>query len=207
MIEPIKYEKLFSTPFLRYQVNDHKRLSAQLLEEGEKLRDQDEGASKSNRGGWHSTGNIFEHDTPGIQQLRVIAARAVKQATIKIGAKADLKVLNLKLFGWMNANPKGGFNAPHAHPGAHWSGVYYVSQPEVEVGSSGKIEFIAPRADLAHWKLLDAPAFRLKRSLRPEAGELLLFPSYLTHWVFPNEADEERVTVAFNATFRKSKSR
>ena len=31
----------------------------------------------------------------------------------------------------------------------------------------------------------------------------MIFPSYLVHWVYPNEAGGERVTIAFNATLRK----
>jgi len=96
-------------------------------------------------------------------------------------------------------------NAPHTHPGAHWSGVYYVSQPRIETGKSGKIEFLNPRTDLPNWRILKAPAFSAKKSLRPESGEMILFPSYLVHWVYPNETEEDRVTVAFNATFRLSK--
>ena len=105
----------------------------------------------------------------------------------------------------MNANPKGGYNAPHTHPGAHWSGVYYVSQPDFEDGSSGMIELLDPRLELPHWRILDAAAFRGKRTLRPAAGELIVFPSYLVHWVHPNQSEEERVTIAFNATFRRPK--
>ena len=114
--------------------------------------------------------------------------------------------LNLKLFGWMNANPPGGFNAPHTHPGAHWSGVYYVSLPEIETGNSGMIEFMDPRTDLPNWRLLKSNAFSAKKKIRPAPGEMILFPSYLVHWVYPNEATEERVSIAFNATFSKPKA-
>ena len=31
--------------------------------------------------------------------------------------------------GWVNINPTGAMNAPHDHPGAFWSGVYYVQVP------------------------------------------------------------------------------
>ncbi len=206
MIEQTKYEKLFSTPLLRYSVLDHTDLNAALLEEGRRLRQSDEGVSKSNRGGWHSKGNLFDEPADCIVRLRALATEAVHEATRKINAKVDPETLRLKLFGWMNANPPGGFNAPHTHPGAHWSGVYYVSQPEIEEGTSGMIEFLDPRSDLPNWRLLQAPSFRLKRKLRPAAGEIVMFPSYLLHWVYPNETDEERVSIAFNATFRKPKT-
>ena len=204
MISQTKFQKLFSTPLLRFNVDDAEALNAELLVEGVRLRSETESVSKSNRGGWHSAGNLFDNEAPCIQLLKSAATSAVLTATQKIGAKADMTALGLKMFAWMNANPLGGFNAPHTHPGAHWSGVYYVAQPDVEIGSSGKIEFLDPRSDLPNWRLLQAPAFSAKKTIRPAPGELILFPSYLVHWVYPNETDEERVTIAFNATFRKS---
>lgn len=203
MIEHTKFEKLFSTPLVRFRVTSHAALSAALLAEGAMMRAEDEGVTKSNRRGWHSTGNLFDRPSECITDLRVAAEMAVLHATRKITSKVDPEDLRMKLFGWMNVNPKDGYNAPHTHPGAHWSGVYYVSQPDIETGQSGMIEFIAPRTELPHWDILDASAFRLKKRIRPAAGEIILFPSYLLHWVYPNEVDADRVTVAFNATFRK----
>lgn len=203
MIEQTKFEKLFSTPLVRFRVANHAALSKALLREGVVMRAEDEGISKSNRRGWHSAGNLFDRSSDCMTELRVAAEMAVLHATRKITTKVDPEDFRMKLFGWMNVNPKDGYNAPHTHPGAHWSGVYYVSQPETEDGHSGMIEFVAPRMDLPHWDILQAGAFRLKKRIRPAAGEIILFPSYLLHWVYPNEADTERVTVAFNATFRK----
>ncbi|WP_400088604.1 TIGR02466 family protein [Yoonia sp. R78084] len=200
-----KFEKLFSTPVFRFNLADSAALNRDLLAEGARLRSTSEGVDKSNRGGWHSAGNLFENEAACIQRLKSEALIAVATASRKIGAKADLDALDVKLFAWMNANPPGGFNAPHTHPGAHWSGVYYVAQPEVDEGSSGKIEFLDPRSDLPSWRLLKAPAFNAKKAIRPMPGEMILFPSYLVHWVYPNEAPEERVTIAFNATYRKQR--
>ena len=205
MLERTKFEKLFSTPLIRFKVADHETLDKALLEEGNKQRSLDQGASKSNRGGWHSSGNLFEGDAECIKRLNNLAEHSIWQANETIGAKADSNELELKIFAWMNMNPVQGFNAPHTHPGAHWSGVYYVNQPPTESESAGMIEFMAPRTDLPNWRILEASAFRLKKKLRPQAGEIVLFPSYLLHWVYPNESDEERVTIAFNGTFRKKR--
>jgi len=205
IIEQTKYEKLFSTPVFRYHFPEHADLDRALLDEGAVMRASSEGVTKSNRGGWHSEGNLFDRQTPCIKVLRTLAEEAVENATRKVGAKSDLASLKLRLFAWMNANPAGGYNAPHTHPGSHWSGVYYVSQPDVEEGNSGMIEFLDPRTDLPNWRILKAPAFKLKKKIRPVPGDMILFPSYLVHWVHPNETDEERVTIAFNAKFRKRK--
>ena len=206
MIEQTKFEKLFATPLLRFRCPDHEALNTALLAEGRALRAGDKGSSKSNRGGWHSSGNLFKHKADCVERLRALSEEAVLSATRKITTKVDPATLGLKLFGWMNANPPGGFNAPHTHPGAHWSGVYYVSQPEVESGTSGMIEFLDPRSDLPNWRILESRSFALKKKIRPKPGEMILFPSYLVHWVYPNETDEERVSIAFNATFSKPKS-
>ncbi|MFG5383404.1 TIGR02466 family protein [Yoonia sp. R2-816] len=198
-------ETLFGTPLLRFQVTNHAALDAALLEEGARQREASEGVNKSNRGGWHSAGNIFDWDADCVRTLYAAAEASVYEATRRVSAKVDPATLRLKISGWMNMNPPGGFNAPHTHPGAHWSGVYYVSQPAVEEGTSGMIEFLDPRSDLPNWRILRAKAFRPKRRIRPRVGEIVMFPSYLVHWVYPNETDEERVSIAFNATFRKAK--
>jgi len=65
---------------------------------------------------------------------------------------------------------------------------------------------LAPTSDLPNWRILQAPPFRMKKKLRPAPGEMILFPSYLVHWVYPNETDEERWSIAFNATFRKART-
>lgn len=206
MLQQGKSETLFSTPLIRYTVEDHAALDAALMAEGARLRAAHEGVSKSNKGGWHSEGNLLTSDAPCIVTLRAAIEAALDDANRKIRAKADPADLRLKLFGWMNVNPPGGFNAPHTHPGAHWSGVYYVAQPAVETGTSGMIEFLDPRSDLPNWRILRAKAFRPKRQIRPQPGEIVIFPSYLVHWVYPNETDEERVTIAFNATFKRQRS-
>jgi uncharacterized protein (TIGR02466 family) len=203
MLEPVASERLFYTPLLRFRLPEHAALDEGLLAEGERLRTGSDGVRKSNRGGWHSEGNLFENPAEPVQTLRRAAVLSVMEAIRAVGSKNAPESFEMKLFAWMNMNPTGGFNAPHTHPGAHWSGVYYVRQPTVETGNSGMIEFLDPRSDLPAWRILQAKAFRSKRKIRPEAGEIVLFPSYLVHWVYPNETGEERVTIAFNATLRR----
>lgn len=207
MFEDTTAESLFSTPLMRFKVAGHAELDARLLSEGARLRAIDEGIQKSNRGGWHSDGNLFDNPADCIAQLRGLAVDAIWKGMQNARSQTDPDTLDLKISGWMNANPQGGFNAPHTHPRAHWSGVYYVSQPAVQDGNSGMIEFLDPRSDLPNWRLLRAKPFRPKRKIRPEAGEIVLFPSYLVHWVYPNETEHERVTIAFNATFTKKRKK
>jgi ectoine hydroxylase-related dioxygenase (phytanoyl-CoA dioxygenase family) len=39
---------------------------------------------------------------------------------------------------------------------------------------------------------------------RPEAGDILLWPAFLLHFVHPNLSDERRISISFNATLKWS---
>ena len=202
-LEQTDCEELFSTPLFRFRLPQADSFNRELLAQGRRLRAQSDGVEKSNYGAWHSLGNLFETSALCILKLKSAVEAAAYIATQNVSPDLDLATLKMDIYGWMNATPSGGFNAPHTHPGAHWSGVYYVSQPPVEHGESGKIEFLNPRTDLPNWRILKSPTFGAKRAIRPQPGDLIVFPSYLVHWVYPNETDDERVSIAFNATFEE----
>lgn len=99
---------------------------------------------------------------------------------------------------WINILPPGGVHTSHIHPHSVISGTTYVTMPK---GVSA-IKFEDPRLAMmmaAPTRKTDAP-----RELRgfiyvePQAGEVLLWESWLRHEVPLNMGDEERVSVSFN---------
>jgi hypothetical protein len=79
--------------------------------------------------------------------------------------------------------------------------VYYASvSPE---GLSGAIEFLDPRANANAYTIEGAVCFNRKFIIKPKPGNLLVFPSFLTHWVQPNGEAADRITVAFNIRYIK----
>ncbi len=192
-------ELLFASPLLHFTVPESGALNRDLLALGGTLRDATEGIQRSNRNGWHSEGNIFEEDAPAVSELRGWVEVALEATMDKLSAKGDGPKPRFSLEGWMNINPQGAFNAPHTHPDCQWAGVYYVAQPEPKGRNGGMLEFLDPRPELHDYKGLRVKAFQASRTLRGQPGELYLFPAYLLHWVYPNETEEERVSIAFNA--------
>ena len=81
------------------------------------------------------------------------------------------------------------------------SGVYYASVPPE--GRSGAIEFLDPRVNANAYTIEGAACFNRKFIINPKPGNLLVFPSYLTHWVQPNGESTDRITVAFNIRYLK----
>ncbi len=85
---------------------------------------------------------------------------------------------------------------PHIHLEGYVGGVYYPELPEAfgepGLGEAGWFELGRPPDDLG---CRAAPELR---TIRPEAGLMILFPSYLYHRTIPFEAPGRRVSVAFD---------
>ena len=89
-----------------------------------------------------------------------------------------------------------GHQIPHIHPAAWLSGVYYARVPdfiaERDGGQAGWIEFGRPPDHFHNRVQPDTRAFR------PEAGLMILFPSYFYHRTIPFEVPGTRVSIAFD---------
>lgn len=200
-------DRLFFTPLVTFRLADAEQRNPLLLQEIADLRRSDAGVGRSNRGGWHSRDDLFSRTEPGLAALARELAATAHEATRLLAPNTDFGRLRLECEGWINVNPPGSFNAPHDHPGWYWSGAYYVAVPEAapdvrgDDPTEGCIEFLDGRTNLRALSPIDAPCMHSKVTLRPEAGMLVLFPSHLRHWVYPNRADQDRVSVAFNARF------
>ncbi len=197
-IKPGRHESLFATPLFVFEIEHPQSLNALLVEECQAIRNLESGINRSNLNGWHSKPDLFARKEPGLTKLREIITNCL---TSVIQRTTNQSVNALTCDGWININPKGGFNAPHNHPGFLWSGTYYVKMPSASKGRSGYIEFLDPRTNA---NVNASTTFRPRYSLRPEPGTLLIFPSYLLHWVYPNEEEEERITIAFNGRIAPS---
>lgn len=120
----------------------------------------------------------------------------------------EMRRLQIYSHTWFHITRYGGFVINHTHPMASWSGVYCVN-PGKNPGDrpeSGVLRFHNPH----HYSnnFLDAGNSRLRPpfhhgswSFNLQAGQLILFPSWLPHEVLPFYGDDERITVAFNCWF------
>jgi hypothetical protein len=87
-----------------------------------------------------------------------------------------------------------GFHVNHIHPEGWISSAYYVSVPTEthdENLKSGWLKFGEPR--------FTAPGCGPEHFIKPLAGRLVLFPSYLWHGTNAIHGSEPRVSVAFDA--------
>jgi uncharacterized protein (TIGR02466 family) len=108
---------------------------------------------------------------------------------------------------WATICRAGAYHAPHSHPDSAWSGVYYVDAGTINPDRplSGVLEFLDPRAGV---EAVSAPGdpYGEPFRVRPEAGSLVVFPSWLYHWVHPYAGQTPRIAVSFNLTLERQGS-
>jgi uncharacterized protein (TIGR02466 family) len=196
-----RVDSLFPVPLYRYRVEEP-GLNEKLASEIANRRKSEEGKANRNRLGWQSEHDFFQRKEEAHAALARICAQVTRQTIQSLDEKADFGHFQVLLNGWLNVNPPGGYNSPHQHSDAHLSGVYYVDVPKAKSDAGGAIEFLSPHPVRLLSTLIRSQLFSDRVRVQPAAGDLIIFPSQLMHWVHPNDSGKPRVTVAFNATIK-----
>ena len=194
----------FPTPMFMRHWRDSEALNRDLAALVVEKERASAGLNKSNFGGWHSDEDLFEWGGPAIAELQ----RRVMEATQEITSRAcgpALKGLQaeMNITGWANISRDRAYNGIHNHPDCTWSGVYYVTLGERDMTDprNGIIEFLDPRMGV-NWAQLPGQPFGTQLQINPEAGTMLVFPSWMQHWVHPFKGTGERISLAFNVRLR-----
>jgi uncharacterized protein (TIGR02466 family) len=211
---PIKVRPLFATPFGELRLQNCERLNRDL----EALFLQRETEEYRNPSPSHvpqletfeSRFNLFRWTEGCVQELRSFVLNAVAQMVIETTSlKAqDIAKLSFQNHTWFHISRYAGSFVLHNHPLASWSAVYCVRAGEnvPQHPDSGLLRFFDVRQGANAY--LDPANATLQRSyalapveLRLEAGQLVIFPSYVFHEVTPFYGSDTRITVATNCWF------
>ena len=98
----------------------------------------------------------------------------------------EVRARSRKMHAWATVHHSGLEHLPHTHPNHMISGVYYVKVPK----DAAPIIFSDPRGRF--------PPFDDTITIKPHAGDLVLFPSWLTHQVPATPGSLSRISIAFN---------
>jgi hypothetical protein len=174
----------------------------ELVKYAYQLKEKSPGVKKSNFAGWQSDTLEDQQPHPEIAKLANLIVDSADEVKSSIFPEPDSSVSFLNNI-WININPCGAFNKPHVHPNAVLTGVYYVSTP----GPSSKINFQHPGINVQYHYTPDV----MKGSnnftsafwkYEPVAGDLLVFPAYLSHFVESNMSTQDRISIAFNTSLQ-----
>ena len=190
---------LFSTPIMEYRWEDSDDLNRRLTDVILEKERASGGKVMSNVGGWHSEANFEQWAGDAGQELIHRVGTLVNHATREYDKLYGGKeAIRWRLTLWANVNRDGDFNQGHIHPGATWSGVYYVDAgaPSADRNDNGVLALAHPGAAAA---MVFFPEITPHRHvIVPQSGLMVLFPSYLSHQVYPYWGDRPRISIAYN---------
>jgi uncharacterized protein (TIGR02466 family) len=171
-----------------------------LTDYGFSLKEKTQGVIKSNCYGWQS-----DRLTDPCTEVSKLVTSICEYANVvrkNIGLNVDNELFMTNI--WMNINQGPAFNRPHLHEDSTLSGVYYVkAEPD-----DGKIVFQHPAANFTYHVNEDVAGDLNEFTssnwrFTPSPGMLLIFPSYLIHYVEPSLNFNKRISIAFNLSIKK----
>jgi uncharacterized protein (TIGR02466 family) len=187
----MKLEHIFSTFLAVEQLKfDNKPLEDYCFEQ----RVKSPGREISNRGGWQGE---LDKSAPVVAPLITHINFMLNDLHDELGYKKEYRLTLDNM--WVNINGPKDFNVSHKHNKSWISGVYYIKCNQ----DSGDLRLATPVA-AQEW---DDPTYAVETfngfnsvnwRIPPEAGKIILFPSWLAHFVEPNLSQEERISIAFN---------
>lgn len=208
--ELINIRRLFATPLASLQYPDAVRLNAELKTLIScRMADDQGGARRSNDGGWQSASDFAQWGGEACDALVEFATQFATQLTAVHSDQYGLTEPGFawKLNAWANVNEAGHSNALHGHPGAFWSGVYWVDAGgrEEDPAVGGDLEFIDPRGMVAstynpalRMRVEDCVTAGFSTTYAATSGTFIMFPSWLMHSVRRFEGARPRISIAFN---------
>jgi uncharacterized protein (TIGR02466 family) len=161
----------------------------------------------ANQGGWHSPSDFLEWPGDSISTLRGWISDCLSQM---VGATYQLPEVQGRpkpgrggfvVHAWANISRTGNYHRMHNHPSSSWSGVYYVSSSSQPNSLAGVLEFYDPRP-FTEMVYTPGSPYGQRMLVRPVPGLMVLFPSWLYHFVHPYNSDEPRISIAFNASWK-----
>lgn len=179
------------------------KMNAELADECRRLREFDAAgrrwSEKNYPGGYTSYGsmNTLHRFSSSFADLERKLMRHVKAFARTLDFDLRGRTITLTDL-WVNIMPQTASHSLHLHPLSFISGTYYVVTPQ---GCPG-LKFEDPRLD----RFMAAPP-RVSRARREnrthatypaEAGNVILFESWLRHEVAANREPDERISISFN---------
>jgi uncharacterized protein (TIGR02466 family) len=137
-----------------------------------------------------------------IKSLELVVNKLVTEYILKtVGSQFNPETTNMTYTSWVVSQYAGDFNPVHIHD-SQLSGVFFLKVPpgyeeeyrrEDHYPSVGCLEFLG-----------SVPNTFSKHSYmaKPQIGDLYLFPSWLSHQVYPFRSEGERRSMAFNIHLR-----
>ena len=190
VIENVKNKDMWPTTTYTFTVNniDNEFIKNNILEREQK--DLGFRFDPIQGGGWQSNKDLLNYEFYYLRKSLLIGVNDIL-GQIYVD-DASIKMIN----SWANISRKGECTMPHIHEEASWSCVYYVT-PTEDANLYLKDPRLLEQMDKSH-HFLKQPYANIIRKRPFDAGEAILFPSWLEHGVGVATKDAIRISIASN---------
>ena len=176
-----------------------------LVNECYKIKEDNNTVRKSNVGGWQSPSNLVQFVQDKKNSELYLLLDTIQNVLNQFTEENKIKKLLLDT-AWININSTGDYNSEHIHPQSLFSGVFYIQVPEDSESKfifrrdSLVTSFSYPSLFTDNTSKEFFQAMCESYSIIPEASKMLLFPSHMSHTVYPNKSAKDRISLSFNTT-------
>lgn len=202
---------MYAVPLMHCEIPRHATLNADLAKlffelemQGDKHRDREHRDTQI--GIFESNFYLHQRTEPCITMLFGYIKQALFSLIQGINGYSDMQMskIHLDMHSWFHITRNGGFQSAHTHPNASWSAIYCVDPGDADDPNSGIVRFHDPKS--SSLMFMDPAIAQMQMPYRlgafkltHRAGQMVAFPSYLLHEVFPYTGQRPRVIVALNA--------
>lgn len=147
--------------------------------------------------------NIWSSNKQSINYLNKTILDYVRKLTyeyVSVNYDGDFDYYHTR--GWLNYHKPGQHLPIHGHGGSKLTITYYVNAPE----NCGDLLMIDPRGGVDWDKGMDGINGTKFNRIKPEAGKLVIFPSYILHTVEENKSNEPRISITSDISTLSSAS-
>lgn len=148
-------------------------------------------------GGHQTMKNLFLYEEKSFSELLKILRLLIDKYKVHFSNSESFMIKdwpkNTSVHSWAVTLSKNGHQNAHIHPDGWLSGVLYLQVPKMKK-NEGSIFFTSLGYDYPNINKKKI----LKKFIKPEEGDLVLFPSSLFHGTVPTTSETERISLAFD---------
>lgn len=156
------------------------------------------GNSRSNPGCWRADTPCKDIKWLVDEILSVLSNIVTYYEDVDLVFKQRMDLDSVKINYWANVNEPGSYNIIHSHKPRQFSACYYLQGTD-----TGVIKFTNPANLLSdcNW----GSPFTRDFQIKPQDGDLLIWPAWVPHEVLRNESNRQRINLVFDIDIKEDK--
>lgn len=182
---------LWQTTFLNYSPDGHDKYQNELANLAEQDEDFDISLNENSAAAW-------------------LKSEINEAAKAYLNRWAESEVSDFETSSRIVVSDHGDYQPLTNHPDAYLSGIYYVTLPSDlredhhrNDVKSNAISFSDPRFSMNMNAIAKDPHADWHKVVRPKAGALILWPSYIDFFIHPNLSAQKQISVHFKIKLRR----